>query len=121
MDKLSVSYYLSETLVSKIDERGRMISNRSAQLAEDLTQYYDMLDFGLKTCVRIFTSDELRIIISVIKARTHKTWPSWLTAKSSLLDCFFRFDGDADAIKTKIEHLDNLTCFALYDWAKSNS
>lgn len=120
MDKLSVSYYLSESLVSKIDERGKIATNRSAQLSEDLTQFYDMLDFGIRCAMRAFTAEELRLIINAIHSRTRKTWPSLSTSRSSLLDCVSRMNENTSCIETKIEHLDNLTCFALFDWARAN-
>ena len=120
MDKLSVSYYLPESLVMKIDERGKTSTNRSVQLAEDLKQFYDMMDFGIKKAMKIFSSDELHRIISGIKSRTDNKTPSWNSAKAALIDCVFRMDGNTEEIASKVSRLDNLTSLALFDWSRSN-
>jgi len=121
MDKLTVSYYLPEILVNKIDERGAISGNRSRQLCDDLCQFYDMLDFGLKAALRVLNADELRIVIQSIQARALTSLPTLSASKPMLVDVVSRFSRDGEAVANKIEAFDNLTCYALFDWARANA
>lgn len=120
MDKLTVSYYLPETLVNKIDERGASSGNRSRQLCDDLLQFYDMLDFGLKAALRALDADELRTVIQAIQARALPSLPTLSASKPTLADVVTRFSPDT-ALANKIDAFDNLTCYALFDWALDNA
>ncbi|MBQ9396026.1 MAG: hypothetical protein IJU23_11030 [Proteobacteria bacterium] len=114
MEKLNVSYYLSERLVSKIDERSVQRSgNRSRQVTDDLGKFYDMLDAGLNAALDVFPNDDLRVIIGAIKARP---LPGQTTdIKTALMTIV-----GAPSITAKIETLDDIACYALWDWARTN-
>ncbi|MBQ1265432.1 MAG: hypothetical protein IIY06_01510 [Proteobacteria bacterium] len=113
MEKLNVSYYLSERLVSKIDERsGQRSGNRSRQVADDLGRFYDLLDAGLHAALEALTSDEIRSLISALKSQQI---PSPVGVKSALMDIVKH-----PSITPKIAALDDIACFALWDWARTN-
>ena len=114
MEKLNVSYYLPEHLVSKIDERSRLRSaNRSRQMTDDLFQFYELLDIGLH-------ADELRVIIAAIHARPVSSIPIGTASKHALMDVVDRFGHGNDVVTSKIGQLDDFACFALWDWARTN-
>ena len=114
MEKLNVSYYLSERLVSKIDERSSQRSgNRSRQVADDLSRFYEMLDAGLQTALNAMTVDEIRVLIGVIKAQPHAD-KIGSAIKTSLLSMV-----SALPIASRIATLDDIACFALWDWART--
>jgi hypothetical protein len=122
MEKLSVSYYLPEHLVSKIDERSRTRSaNRSRQMTDDLCQFYELLDIGLHSALTMLDGDDLRIIIGAIHSRPTPYIPIGTASKHALMDVVERFRHEAAiAIKPKIAALDDISCFALWDWAITN-
>ena len=115
MEKLNVSYYLSERLVAKIDERSSQRSgNRSQQISDDLGKFYDMLDDGLRSALDMLTSDEIRMVIGVIKSRPMASQKPGTNAKLELL-------GIVDpSVASRIAALDDIACYALWDWARTN-
>lgn len=121
MEKLNVSYYLPEHLVTKIDERSRMRSaNRSRQMTDDLFQFYELLDIGLHSALRALDGDDLRIIIGAIHARPTSSIPIGTASKHALIDVVERFGRGNEHITAKIAQLDDFACFALWDWARTN-
>lgn len=121
MEKLNVSYYLPEHLVSKIDERSRLRSaNRSRQMTDDLFQFYELLDIGLHSALRTLDADELRVIIAAIHARPVSSIPIGTASKHALMDVVERFGHGNDVVTSKIGQLDDFACFALWDWARTN-
>ena len=116
MDKMNVSYYLSERLVSKIDERSCLRScNRSRQITDDLNRFYDMLDAGLRNALAALDSDEIRTIIGAINRHPQALQVCGSDIKRTLDDIV-----NIPSISSKIENLDDITCFALWDWARTN-
>ena len=115
MEKLNVSYYLSERLVAKIDERSSQRSgNRSRQVADDLNRFYDMLNAGLQTALNAMTSDEIRMLIGAIKAQPNSAHMG-SDIKTSLLRMVSPLP-----IASRIATLDDIACFALWDWARTH-
>ena len=115
MEKLNVSYYLSERLVSKIDERSLQRSgNRSRQVADDLSRFYDMLDAGLQTALNVMTADEIRTLVGVIKAQP-RSEQMGSDIKTALLKMV-----SALPIASRIASLNDIACFALWDWARTH-
>lgn len=116
MEKLNVSYYISEKLASKIDERSCLRSgNRSQQVTDDLNRFYDMLDAGLRAALDALTGDEIRMVIAAIKAHPVSSQNIGSDIKRSLTDII-----GAPSIAAKIDTLDDIACFALLDWARSS-
>ena len=116
MEKLNVSYYLSEWLVSKIDERSCQRSgNRSRQVADDLGRFYSLLDTGLRSALDVLTSDEIRSVIGAIKTQPVTSQTMDADIKTALLGII-----GSDTIASKIKTLDNIACFALWDWARTH-
>lgn len=116
MEKLNVSYYLSERLVSKIDERSSQRSgNRSRQVADDLGRFYDMLDAGLQSALNTLTSEEIRTLIGAINSQSYSSKLIGSDIKTSLLQTVSQ-----NSIASKIATLDDIACFALWDWARTH-
>lgn len=115
MEKLNVSYYLSERLVAKIDERSSLrTGNRSRQITDDLNKFYDLLDAGLRSALTTLSGDEIRMIIGAIKARPIASQMPGTDTKSELM-------GIVDpSIASRIEFMDDIACFALWDWARTH-
>ena len=121
MEKLNVSYYLPDRLVNKIDERSRLrFGNRSRQMTDDLCQFYELLDIGLHSALRVLDNEELRAIIGAIHARPASAIPLGAALKHTLMDAVERFSHNAVPITSKIAALDDIACFALWDWARTN-
>lgn len=114
MEKLNVSYYLSERLVAIIDERSFLRSgNRSRQISDDLGKFYDMLDAGLRAALDVLTNDDLRVIIGATKARP-------LPVQTTDIKTALMAIVGTPSITAKIETLDDIACYALWDWARTN-
>lgn len=121
MEKINVSYYLPEHLVSKIDERSRLrLANRSRQMTDDLIQFYELIDIGLHSALQSLTGDDLRIIIGAIHARPASFMPLGSASKYALMDAVERFERGTETVISKIAALDDFACFALWDWARTN-
>lgn len=119
MDKLTVSYYLPESLVIKIDSRGAY-SNRSKQLCDDLCTFYDILDSSLKKALKKLTADDLKTVMLCIRSASFISQPTLSASKATLVDVISRYS-NADGLRARIEKFDDLTCFALFDWARANN
>lgn len=115
MEKLNVSYYLSERLVAKIDERSSLRSgNRSRQITDDLNRFYDLLDAGLHSALATLSVDEIRMVIGAIKSRPVDRQMPGTDTKAELMRMI------DPSIASRIEPLDDIACFALWDWARTN-
>ena len=118
------SINIDQATAIAVDERRRDGETRTTRIGQDLTDYYALLDAGLRRARLTLTPAEAALIIdvqnSVLVQLEH--WASQALAHQvedgiSLDGLAEKWQVDGEALVAKLAGLGDIACIALGDWA----
>lgn len=120
----TTSFSLQLTTLERLNARLNH-QGRSSTVDRDLNEYWHLLDIGLIKAKKSFTCEEALLILNVVfdlpVDKKVKIWSKGVLAQH--IDAIIGLESDSNLsisdLVLKLHHTDDLTTWALIDWARS--